>query len=140
VFASIFMLTLAAPSCSIGSISLSKSGTWLYHLHPLHTYPASTHRVSRNQCSAILPMDQISIKTPNPKCRLFLKIDQERYLAAGVYLSEALAPISSPPPCYTLYEYMYPCTYSHREGGRGVDEPVRRLDGASSQEGSKIPT
>ncbi len=34
-------------------------------------------------------MDQISLKTPNPKCRLFLKIDQERYLAAGVYLSEA---------------------------------------------------
>jgi hypothetical protein len=34
-------------------------------------------------------MDQIFIKTPNPKCRLFLKIDQYRYLAAGVYLSEA---------------------------------------------------
>jgi hypothetical protein len=29
-------------------------------------------------------MDQISIKTPNPKCRLFLKIDQQRYLAVGV--------------------------------------------------------
>jgi hypothetical protein len=35
-----------------------------------------------------LPMDQISIKTPKPKCRLFFKIDQERYLAAGLYLSE----------------------------------------------------
>jgi hypothetical protein len=23
------------------------------------------------------------------------------------------------PPRYTLYEYMYPCTYSHREGGWG---------------------
>ncbi len=30
-------------------------------------------------------MDQISIKTPNPKCRLFLKIDQYRGLAAGVW-------------------------------------------------------
>jgi hypothetical protein len=26
-------------------------------------------------------------------------------------------------------EYMYPCTYAHREGGRGVDEPVKRLEG-----------
>ncbi len=32
-------------------------------------------------------MDQISIKTPNPKCRLFLKIYQYRYLAAVVYLN-----------------------------------------------------
>jgi hypothetical protein len=31
-------------------------------------------------------MDQISLKTPNPNCRLFLKIDQYRYLAAGIYL------------------------------------------------------
>jgi hypothetical protein len=34
-------------------------------------------------------MDQITIKTPNPKCRLFLKIDLVSVLAAGVYLSEA---------------------------------------------------
>jgi hypothetical protein len=39
----------------------------------------------------IEPTDQISIKTPNLKCRLFLN----RYLAAGVYLSEA--PIPFPP-------------------------------------------
>jgi hypothetical protein len=37
----------------------------------------------------VLAMDQITIKTPNPKCRLFLKIDLERELAAGVYVSEA---------------------------------------------------
>jgi hypothetical protein len=39
-------------------------------------------------------MDQRSIKTLNPKCRLFLKIDQERYyyLAVGVFLSEAVSP------------------------------------------------
>ncbi len=37
----------------------------------------------------VLLMDQITIKTPNPKCRLFLKIDLKRDLAAGVYLSEA---------------------------------------------------
>jgi hypothetical protein len=38
-------------------------------------------------------MDQISIKTPNSKCRLFLKIDQSRYLAAGFYLPEATDPL-----------------------------------------------
>jgi hypothetical protein len=43
-----------------------------------------------------------------------------------VYMSEA--PDPPPPPCYTVYKYMYPCTYSHREGGRGADEPVRRLE------------
>jgi hypothetical protein len=58
-------------------------------------------------------MDQISKKTPNPKCRLFLKIDQYRYLAAGFYLS--LCPRS------------LPCTYSHKEGGGGV-EPMIRLE------------
>ncbi len=42
-------------------------------------------------------------------------------MAAGVYLSEAPNPLL--PPCYTLYVYMYPCIYSHREGGGGVDEP-----------------
>jgi hypothetical protein len=63
---------------------------------------------------------QISIKTPNPKCLLFLKIDQLMYLAAGFYLSEAPDPLP-PPHWYTTYEYMYPCTYSHREGGREVD-------------------
>jgi hypothetical protein len=41
-------------------------------------------------------MDQISIKRPNPKCRLFLKIGQERDLGAGVYLSEAPEPLPSP--------------------------------------------
>jgi hypothetical protein len=39
-------------------------------------------------------------------------------MAAGVYVSEAPIPLT-PPPRYTLYEYMYPCTYSHREGGMG---------------------
>ncbi len=44
---------------------------------------------------------------------------------AGVYLPEAPGP--PPPPRYTLYEYLYPCSYSRREGGG--DEPVRRLEG-----------
>ncbi len=55
---------------------------------------------------ALYIMERISIKTPNPKCRLFLKIYQYTYLAAGPY----------------------PCTYSHREGGGGyifVYEPCR---------------
>jgi hypothetical protein len=41
-------------------------------------------------------MEQISVKTPNPKCQLFLKIYQWRYLAAGVHLSEAPAPPMTP--------------------------------------------
>ncbi len=35
-------------------------------------------------------MDQISIKTPNPKCRLFLKLNSIK--ATAVYLSEAPSP------------------------------------------------
>ncbi len=43
---------------------------------------------------ALKGMDQISVKTPNRKCRLFLKIDQERDLAAGV---------CGPLPSYVLF-------------------------------------
>jgi hypothetical protein len=42
--------------------------------------------------SWLLTTDQITIKTPNPKGRLFLKINMERDLAADVYLSEAPSP------------------------------------------------
>jgi hypothetical protein len=54
------------------------------------TLPAN-FRVGRQQCSFLLGqcMDQISIKTPNPKGRLFVKLYLYRDLAAGVYLSEA---------------------------------------------------
>jgi hypothetical protein len=62
-------------------------------------------------------MDQISIKTPNPKCWLFLKIFQQRYLAAGVYLSEA--PDPSPPPCYTQYEDILLYLFTQGRGGEG---------------------
>jgi hypothetical protein len=64
-------------------------------------------------------MDQISIKTPNPKCRLFLKIYQERYLAAGVYLSEAPDPLP-PTPSYTLYEYIPLYIFTQGRGRGGV--------------------
>ncbi len=37
-------------------------------------------------------MDLLSVKTPNPKGRLFLKIEPKRDLAGGVYLSEAPSP------------------------------------------------
>jgi hypothetical protein len=70
-------------------------------------------------------MDQISIKTPNPKCRLFFKIYLYSYLAAGVYLSEAPYPL---PPRYTLYEFIPLYLFTQGKGGR-VDEPVRRLEG-----------
>ncbi len=51
------------------------------------------------------------------------KIDLKRDFAAGVYLSEA----QNPPPPYTLYTWIQ-YTYSHREGGGGV-EPMRRGEG-----------
>jgi hypothetical protein len=75
-------------------------------------------------------MDQISIKASNPKCRLFLKIDQQRYLAAGVYLPEAPDRLPPPPPtpvthCLnTVHAPLYLFTQ-----GRGEVEPVRRLEG-----------
>jgi hypothetical protein len=71
---------------------------------------------------------------PNPKCRLFLKIDQ--YLVAGVSLSEALNTITPVTHCTNT------CTpvliHTGKRGGY-IDEPVRGYRGASSQEGSKIP-
>jgi hypothetical protein len=82
-------------------------------------------------CSCIwlprpLCMVQISIKTPNPKFPLFLKICQ--YLAAGVYLSEAPDPLP-PPPLHTVWIHvlLYLFTQGKKEGV-GVDEPVRRLE------------
>ncbi len=97
----------------------------------------------------------------NPKCRLFLKIDLKRDMAAGVYLSEAPSPprfwfgvvkqfcrfriLSNTQclsPAYALHTTRSPspntyCTYSHKEGGEGGGEPVRRLEGCYSQEGRK---
>jgi hypothetical protein len=46
----------------------------------------------------------------------FLKIDQQRYLAAGVYLSKAPNPL--PPVTHRMNTYN--CSYSHREGGEGI--------------------
>jgi hypothetical protein len=76
------------------------------------------------QCQ--VAMDQIAIKTPNPKMSAFLKIGQQRYLAAGVYLSEAPYPL---PPRYTLNEYMYPCIYlfTQGRGGGGVFLQIKKL-------------
>ncbi len=63
-------------------------------------------------------VDQISKKTPNPKCRLFLKNLLLKVLVGKC--SSLWGPRSPPPsPCYTLYEYMYPCTYSPCFGGWG---------------------
>ncbi len=74
-------------------------------------------------------MDQISTKSPNTKCRLFLKIDQLRYLAAGVYLSEAPDPL---PPLLHIawieYTVHTPALIHTGKGGMGVGEPVRRLE------------
>jgi hypothetical protein len=67
-------------------------------------------------------------KDTKPLKSAFLKIDLLRKLAEGFYLSEAPDPL---PPRYTLYEnvlniplYLFP----QGKGGRGVREPVRRLE------------
>jgi hypothetical protein len=53
--------------------------------------PCNTYRINLLQISQISQGPNI-YKDTKPKCRLFLKIDQLRYLAAGVYLSEAPSP------------------------------------------------
>ena len=78
-----------------------------------HVYPAQVYTTA-SVVLINLGMDQISIKAPNPKCRLFLKIDQKRYLAAGGYLSEAPDPL---PPPYTLYEYISLYLFTQGKGG-----------------------
>jgi hypothetical protein len=68
-------------------------------------------------------MDQISMKKQNPKCRLFLKIDLYRDLAAGVYLSEAPDPLPLLPPvtqCMNTYPVLF-----QGGGGRSISEKVR---------------
>jgi hypothetical protein len=67
----------------------------------------------------LMSMDQISITTPNPKCRLFFKIDQ--YLAASVYLSEVHDP---PPLSHTCHHVLI-----HTGKGGRVDKPVTKLEG-----------
>ncbi len=56
-------------------------------------FPASMQATRQTSSAGVawLPWTKyaVSIKTPNLKCRLFLKIDHWRYLVAGVYLSEA---------------------------------------------------
>jgi hypothetical protein len=52
-------------------------------------------------------------KDNNPKCRLFLKIYQQRYFAAGVYLSEA------PSPPVTHYMNTTPVLIHTGKGGGG---------------------
>ncbi len=84
----------------------------------MYEIPEYTENATRRSSVA---KEQISLKTPNPKCRLFLKIDQQRYLAAGVYLSEAPDPL--PPPRYTLY------FFTQGRGTGEVDTSVRRLEG-----------
>jgi hypothetical protein len=76
-------------------------------------------------------MDHIYIKTPNLECRLFLKMYQQMYMAAGVYLSKA--PDHLPPPTPVTH-CMNTCTsiqylFTQGGGGEGIDEPVRRLEG-----------
>ncbi len=79
----------------------------------------------------VISMDQISIKTPNPKCRLFLK----KLTSKGTWrqvLSVCICsphnPIPSPTPVkHCMNRYL--CTYSHRAGGGGY-VTVEKVGGA----------
>jgi hypothetical protein len=61
-------------------------------------------------------MDQISIKTTIPKCRLFFKINQERYLTADDYLSEAADPLPPPPVTHCMNTYPPVLTHTGKGG------------------------
>jgi hypothetical protein len=63
-------------------------------------------------------MDQVYIKTPNPKCRLFLKIYQQMYMAAGVYLSEAPDPLAPLLHTVRIHVPLYLFTQGGGGGGR----------------------
>jgi hypothetical protein len=58
--------------------------------HGVYVYfPDTVHYSMCALLQTMQTMGQITIKTPNPKCRLFLKIYLQRDQAAGVNLSEA---------------------------------------------------
>ncbi len=76
-------------------------------------------------------MGQISIETPNPKSR--------KNTVLGGRCSSVWSPRSPPPLLHTVRIHVPLYLFTQGRGG-GVDEPVRRLEGASSLEGSKIPT
>jgi hypothetical protein len=115
----------------------------------------------------VLSMGPLTIKTPNPQCRLFLKTDREgtwrqvficlrpsgivkQFFWFGiwsnthytVYNSCICSPHNPPPPPVAHCINTYLCTYSHKEegegGGRRTSEKVRGATG-SSQAWSKIP-
>jgi hypothetical protein len=69
--------------------------------------------------------DQISLKTPNHKCRLFLKMTSK---GTWWQVFICLMPPVPPPPRYTLYEYITLCLFTQGRG-QGACEPVRRLEG-----------
>ncbi len=81
------------------------------HIVLLHTQSAANKGVGCKEYMCKYP--QTSIKTPNPRCRLFLKLPTK-----GTWRQVFIClrpPI--PPPRYTLYEYMYPCVLVHTGKG-----------------------
>jgi hypothetical protein len=72
---------------------------------------------------------QITIKTPNPKCQLFLKCTSKGTWRRQVFIG--LRPRSPPPTPVTHWMNTDPCTYSHRDGGgRGVRWTSEKVRGA----------
>jgi hypothetical protein len=66
-------------------------------------------------------MDQISIKTLNPKCRLFLKLTRKgtwrQCLRPPPFLGFVRGGKGSESGQIHCVLHLYTCTYSHREGG-----------------------
>ncbi len=96
-----------------------------YATRPLHFVFCRLHPFSSPDTTPVFwsyPWDQITIKTPNPKGRLFLKIDLQWNLAAGFYLSEAPSLL-----IHTVqYKFMPLYLFTHEKGRRGEDNQVRR--------------
>ncbi len=73
-------------------------------------------------------MDQIAIKTPNPKCRLFLKLTSKGTWRQ-VFICQRPPIPSFTPPWYTLCGYLPLYLFTQGMGGGSGGEPVRRLEG-----------
>ncbi len=66
---------------------------------------------SRNASNRVLHMDKISVKTPNSKCRLFLKLLTSKGIWRQVFIC------LSPPSPVTLYECITMYLFTQGRGG-----------------------
>jgi hypothetical protein len=71
----------------------------------------------------VVSIDQINVKTPNPKGRLFLKIGLQRDFAAPTPLRTPYSPLLS--SLHTVYVYTIYLFTQGRGGGELTREKVR---------------